>query len=138
MAPELAERASKSLARFVSRDNRVRRATSPSSLQTTPIKQVDKRDVSNLTAPRGTYDILPAQSVRWQALEGIIDASCARFGSGEIRTPVFESTDVFVRTIGEGTDIVDKEMYTFDDRAGRSLTLRPELTAPVVRAVLEH
>jgi histidyl-tRNA synthetase len=97
-----------------------------------------KRDVSNLTAPRGTYDILPAQSVRWQALETIIDASCARFGYGEIRTPVFESTDVFVRTIGEGTDIVDKEMYTFDDRAGRSLTLRPELTAPVVRAVLEH
>jgi histidyl-tRNA synthetase len=94
--------------------------------------------VSNLTAPRGTYDILPAQSVRWQALEGIIDASCARFGYGEIRTPIFESTDVFVRTIGEGTDIVDKEMYTFDDRAGRSLTLRPELTAPVVRAVLEH
>ena len=94
--------------------------------------------MSNLTAPRGTYDILPAQSVRWQALEGIIDASCSRFGYGEIRTPVFESTDVFVRTIGEGTDIVDKEMYTFDDRAGRSLTLRPELTAPVVRAVLEH
>lgn len=94
--------------------------------------------MSNLTAPRGTYDILPAQSVRWQALEAIVDASCARFGYGEIRTPIFESTDVFVRTIGEGTDIVDKEMYTFDDRAGRSLTLRPELTAPVVRAVLEH
>jgi histidyl-tRNA synthetase len=94
--------------------------------------------VSNLTAPRGTYDILPAHSVRWQALEGIIDAACARFGYGEIRTPIFESTDVFVRTIGEGTDIVDKEMYTFDDRAGRSLTLRPELTAPCVRAVLEH
>jgi len=94
--------------------------------------------VSNLTAPRGTYDILPAQSIRWQALEGIIDATCSRFGYGEIRTPIFESTDVFVRTIGEGTDIVDKEMYTFDDRAGRSLTLRPELTAPVVRAALEH
>jgi histidyl-tRNA synthetase len=94
--------------------------------------------VSNLTAPRGTYDILPAQSMRWQALEGIIDAACSRFGYGEIRTPIFESTDVFVRTIGEGTDIVDKEMYTFDDRAGRSLTLRPELTAPVVRAALEH
>ena len=94
--------------------------------------------MSNLTAPRGTYDILPAQAVRWQALEGIIDATCSRFGYGEIRTPIFESTDVFVRTIGEGTDIVDKEMYTFDDRAGRSLTLRPELTAPVVRAALEH
>jgi histidyl-tRNA synthetase len=96
------------------------------------------RDVNNLTAPRGTYDILPAQTPRWQAVESIVDASCARFGYGEIRTPIFESSDVFVRTIGEGTDIVDKEMYTFEDRGGRTLTLRPELTAPVVRAVLEH
>src|SRR6202011_5360404 len=91
-----------------------------------------------LTAPRGTFDILPSDSPRWQALEGLIDVVCARFGYGEIRTPIFESTDVFVRTIGEGTDIVDKEMYTFVDRGGRSITLRPELTAPVVRALLEH
>ncbi|MBV8170407.1 MAG: histidine--tRNA ligase [Candidatus Eremiobacteraeota bacterium] len=91
-----------------------------------------------MTAPRGTYDILPEDSKRWQALEAVIDAVCARYCYGEIRTPQFESTDVFVRTIGQGTDIVDKEMYTFTDRGGRSITLRPELTAPVVRAVLEH
>jgi histidyl-tRNA synthetase len=94
--------------------------------------------VKNLTAPRGTYDILPDDSRRWQALEAVIDGVCARYCYGEIRTPIFESTDVFVRTIGEGTDIVDKEMYTFTDRGDRSITLRPELTAPVVRAVLEH
>jgi len=94
--------------------------------------------VKNLTAPRGTYDILPDDSRRWQALEAVIDSVCARYCYGEIRTPQFESTEVFIRTIGEGTDIVDKEMYTFTDRGGRSITLRPELTAPVVRAVLEH
>ena len=71
-------------------------------------------------------------------LERRIDEVCARFGYGEIRTPTFESTDIFVRTIGEDTDIVAKEMYTFTDRGGRSITLRPEWTAPVVRAVLEH
>ncbi|MDQ6781080.1 MAG: histidine--tRNA ligase, partial [Candidatus Eremiobacteraeota bacterium] len=63
---------------------------------------------------------------------------CGRFGYREMRTPIFESTEVFVRTIGVGTDIVDKEMYTFTDRGERSITLRPEMTAPVVRAVLEH
>ena len=62
----------------------------------------------------------------------------ARFGYGEIRTPVFESTELFVRGVGAQTDIVEKEMYTFADRSGRSLTLRPEWTAPVVRAALEH
>ncbi|MBC5825730.1 MAG: histidine--tRNA ligase [Candidatus Eremiobacteraeota bacterium] len=94
---------------------------------------MDKR-----TAPRGTFDILPTDSNRWLALERAVDELCARFGYGEIRTPIFESTDVFVRTIGEGTDIVDKEMYTFTDRGGRSMTLRPEFTAPTARAALEH
>jgi len=94
--------------------------------------------VTKATAPRGTFDVLPADAPRWQALERAVDAACARFGYGEIRTPIFESTDVFVRTIGEGTDIVDKEMYSFTDRGGRKLTLRPEFTAPVVRAALEH
>jgi len=94
--------------------------------------------LKHFTAPRGTFDILPPDSQRWQDLERSIDDVCARFGYGEIRTPIFESTDVFVRTLGETTDVVDKEMYTFDDRGGRSITLRPELTAPVVRAVLEH
>jgi len=94
--------------------------------------------VRNSTAPRGTFDVLPPESAQWQVLERIIDEVCGRFGYREIRTPIFESTEVFVRTIGEGTDIVDKEMYTFTDRGDRSITLRPELTAPVVRAALEH
>ena len=94
--------------------------------------------MKDLKAPRGTFDILPAQARLWQALERIVDDVCARFGYGEIRTPIFESTDVFVRTLGEGTDVVSKEMYTFTDRGDRSITLRPELTAPVVRAALEH
>jgi histidyl-tRNA synthetase len=94
--------------------------------------------VKHSTAPRGTVDILPPETAQWQALERLIDETCTRFGYREIRTPIFESTEVFVKPIGEGTDIVDKEMYTFTDRAGRSLTLRPELTAPVVRAALQH
>lgn len=94
--------------------------------------------LKHFSAPRGTFDILPPDSERWQALERLIDDVCARFGYGEIRTPIFESTEVFTRTLGETTDVVDKEMYTFVDRGGRSITLRPELTAPVVRAVLEH
>jgi histidyl-tRNA synthetase len=94
--------------------------------------------VKHAAAPRGTFDVLPTNARRWQALERIVDEVCGRFGYGEIRTPIFESTEVFVRTIGVGTDIVDKEMYTFTDRGDRSITLRPEFTAPVVRAVLEH
>lgn len=93
---------------------------------------------SKLTAPRGTQDILPAQSARWHALETRIHALATRFGYAEIRTPIFESTDLFVRGVGETTDIVEKEMYTFLDKGGRSLTLRPEWTAPVVRAGLEN
>jgi len=94
--------------------------------------------LKHFSAPRGTFDILPPDSKRWQALERRIDDVCSRFGYGEIRTPIFESTEVFVRTLGETTDVVDKEMYTFVDRGGRNITLRPELTAPAVRAVLEH
>jgi histidyl-tRNA synthetase len=94
--------------------------------------------VKHIAAPRGTFDVLPPESSQWQGLERLIDESCGRFGYREIRTPIFENTEVFVKPIGEGTDIVDKEMYTFTDRGGRSITLRPELTAPVVRAALEH
>src|SRR5271155_5850013 len=89
-------------------------------------------------AARGTQDFFPPASAQWSALEARIHALAGRFGYGEIRTPVFESTDLFVRGVGEQTDIVEKEMYTFADKGGRSLTLRPEWTAPVVRAVLEH
>ena len=94
--------------------------------------------MEKLAAPRGTADLYPPESGRWQGLEARIHSIARRFGYGEIRTPTFESTDLFRRGVGEATDIVEKEMYTFDDRGGRSLTLRPEMTAPVVRAVLEH
>jgi histidyl-tRNA synthetase len=90
------------------------------------------------SAPRGTADFFPPESGRWSELEAPIHRLAARFGYGEIRTPMFESTDLFVRGVGEQSDIVEKEMYTFEDRGGRSLTLRPEWTAPVVRAALER
>ncbi len=91
-----------------------------------------------LSAPRGTADLFPPESRGWNELESRIAALAARYGYGEIRTPIFEPTELFVRGVGEQTDIVEKEMYTFTDRGGRSLTLRPEWTAPVVRAALEH
>jgi histidyl-tRNA synthetase len=94
--------------------------------------------MSIMTAPRGTVDLLPAISSRWQELEARIREIAGRFGYGEIRTPMFEVTELFVRGVGEATDIVEKEMYTFTDKGGRSLTLRPEWTAPVVRALLER
>ncbi len=89
-------------------------------------------------APRGTRDLLPAQTRRWREVERVFHDVFRRYGYGELRTPLFEATELFVRGIGEGTDIVNKEMYTFDDRKGRSLTLRPEGTAGVVRSYVEH
>jgi len=94
--------------------------------------------MNKIAAPRGTADLYPPQSARWQAVEARIHATARCYGYGEIRTPLFEATELFVRGVGETTDIVEKEMYTFADKGGRSLTLRPEWTAPVVRAVLEH
>jgi histidyl-tRNA synthetase len=94
--------------------------------------------MDKIAAPRGTADLFPPESARWQALEESVHRIARRFGYGEIRTPTFESTELFVRGVGETTDIVEKEMYTFADTGQRSLTLRPEWTAPVVRAVLEH
>ena len=93
---------------------------------------------SKITAPRGTQDVLPPQSHAWLELETRIHALAERFGYGEIRTPMFESTELFVRGVGETTDIVEKEMYTFTDKGERSMTLRPEWTAPVMRAALEQ
>lgn len=87
---------------------------------------------------RGTKDILPEESGRWQYVEDTAVALFRKFGYREIRTPIFERTELFVRSIGSDTDIVTKEMYTFDDKKGRSLTLRPEGTAPVVRAYLQN
>ncbi len=88
--------------------------------------------------PRGTADILPRESPRWRYLEDKFREICRLYGYEELRTPTFEETELFARSIGEHTDIVGKEMYTFLDRAERSMTLRPEGTAPVVRAYLQH
>ena len=87
---------------------------------------------------KGTHDILPEDSVRWQELERVIHDVAASYGYSEIRTPIFENTNLFSRSIGEDTDIVSKEMYSWEDRSGGSLTLRPELTAPVARAYIQH
>ena len=89
-------------------------------------------------APRGTKDILPDTVGDWLYVENKIRSLCQSFGYQEIRTPMFEHTELFQRGIGEGTDVVDKDMYTFQDRGDRSITLRPENTASVVRAYLQN
>jgi histidyl-tRNA synthetase len=94
--------------------------------------------MSSLQAPRGTFDVLPADAGRRTALEEHARRILGAAGYGRIETPTFEATDLFARGVGEATDIVQKEMYTFDDGGGRSMTLRPEGTAPVCRAYLEH
>ena len=88
--------------------------------------------------PRGTQDILPEQAAVWQYIENVARDLCRRYQYNEIRTPIFEHTEVFTRGVGETTDIVQKEMYTFNDRGDRSLTLRPEGTAAVVRSFVEN
>ena len=92
----------------------------------------------NARAPKGTADMLPSVARAWEYLTRVASELFARYGYEPIYTPLFEHTEVFTRGIGEATDIVSKEMYTFADRAGRSLTLRPEGTASVVRSALEH
>ncbi len=92
----------------------------------------------NLQAVRGMNDILPGDSARWAGLEAAVRDVLSGYGYSEIRVPIVESTALFCRSIGEVTDIVEKEMYTFDDRNGDSLTLRPEGTAGTVRACIEH
>ena len=87
---------------------------------------------------KGTHDILPNESEKWKDLEDIIYKTCDLFGFKEIRTPIFEKTNLFLRGIGEVTDIVSKEMYSWEDRDGSNLTLRPELTASVVRSYIQH
>lgn len=88
-------------------------------------------------APRGTKDMLPAEAHKWHFIENAFKVLCARYGFKEMRTPVFEHTELFTRGVGDTTDIVQKEMYTWT-QADRSLTLRPEGTSPVVRAFVEH
>jgi histidyl-tRNA synthetase len=89
-------------------------------------------------APRGTHDILPSEQGVWQRVLGEAVRLCELYGYRRIVTPGFEDTELFIRTSGEGSDVVQKETYTFEDRGGRSLTLRPEATAPICRAYLEH
>ncbi len=89
-------------------------------------------------APRGTHDILPSEQPRWRRVIEEAERLCALYGYRRIDTPVFEETELFLRTSGEGSDVVQKEMYTFEDRGGRSLTLRPEATAPIARAYVQH
>src|SRR5438046_2028773 len=94
--------------------------------------------MSRINAPKGTIDLLPDVTPKWQAIERIARETAELYHFAEIRTPIFEHSELFHRGVGETTDIVHKETYTFDDRGGRSLTLRPEGTAGVVRAVIEN
>ena len=94
--------------------------------------------MSHIRTIKGTHDILPAESKKWQRLERIVHTICRQFGYEEIRTPIFEETRLFLRSIGEDSDIVSKEMYSWSDKDGTGLTLRPELTAPVVRSFIQH
>jgi histidyl-tRNA synthetase len=94
--------------------------------------------MSSLRAVKGMNDVLPEEIPRWRRIEQAFWRTCDRYGYGEIRTPIVEPTSLFVRSIGEVTDIVEKEMYTFTDKGEQSLTLRPEGTASAVRAYIEH
>ena len=89
-------------------------------------------------APRGTEDVLPEEAVQWQVIEAVMRSEAALHGFGEVRTPVIEHPELFQRGVGDTTDIVQTEMYTFLDKGGRSVTLRPECTAGAARAMLEH
>lgn len=92
----------------------------------------------SIQAPKGTKDLLPADAYKWQFLENKLKNLAATYGCREIRTPIFESTELFTRGVGETTDVVQKEMYTFKDKGDRSITLKPEGTAPTVRAFIEN
>ncbi len=94
--------------------------------------------MAKLRSVKGMNDVLPEDAARWHRLESTFRELVGRYGFGEVRTPLVEPTELFVRSIGEATDIVEKEMYTFDDRGGESLTLRPEGTASAARAWLQH
>jgi histidyl-tRNA synthetase len=93
---------------------------------------------SPIQSPRGTKDVLPADAAFWHEIEQAVATVAEAFGYSEIRTPIFEVSRLFKRSVGEETDIVSKEMYLFEDKGGEEFALRPELTAPVVRAAIEH
>ena len=94
--------------------------------------------MTRIEAPRGTHDVLPSEQPLWQKVTGEMERLCDLYGYRRIQTPVFEDADLFQRTSGAGSDIVQKEMYVFEDRSGRKLALRPEATAPICRAYLQH
>ena len=94
--------------------------------------------MTRFEAPRGTHDILPSEQPVWQWVTGQMEEVCALYGYRRIDTPGIEDTELIIRTSGGGSDVVQKETYTFSDRGGRSLTLRPEATAPICRAYIEH
>ena len=98
----------------------------------------DKGDNDMIKIPRGTQDILPEDSIKWRHIENKLDELMELYNYKEIRTPIFESTELFARGVGDSTDVVQKEMYTFKDKGDRSLTLRPEGTAAVVLSYIEH
>ena len=91
-----------------------------------------------INIPKGTKDVLPKESYKWHFVEGVVREVAKTFCVNEIRTPTFEHTELFLRGVGDTTDIVNKEMYTFDDKGGRSMTLKPEGTAGVARAFIEN
>ena len=91
-----------------------------------------------INIPKGTKDVLPNQSYKWQYIENVARDVARVFNFREVRTPVFEHTELFQRGVGETTDVVNKEMYTFEDKGGRSITLKPEGTAGVARLFLEN
>ncbi|MEG1996589.1 MAG: histidine--tRNA ligase, partial [Oscillospiraceae bacterium] len=92
----------------------------------------------NINAPRGTLDVLPTESYKWQFIEKIALEVAKDYGYNEMRTPVFEHTELFLRGVGDTTDVVSKEMYTFRDKGERSVTLKPEGTAGIARAAIER
>jgi histidyl-tRNA synthetase len=98
----------------------------------------DKPENQPVSAIKGTHDILPKETRAWQKVEAVAKATFELYGYREIRTPVFEATELFEKGTGQTTDIVQKEMYTFTDKGGRSITLRPEYTPSVARAIIEH
>ena len=90
------------------------------------------------TRPKGTNDFVPGESEKWQYIEQLCRQVCAEYGYKEIRLPIFEHTEVYLRSVGETSDIVEKEMYSFEDKGFTHVTLRPEGTAGTVRAFLEN
>ena len=94
--------------------------------------------MSNFQTVKGTHDLLPDERIVWRQIENSIHTIMQQNGYGEIRTPAFENTELFVRGIGNETDIVTKEMFSWIDQGGNKITLKPELTAPVVRAYIQH